>query len=236
MTATRIEIRTKDGIAPAFELGDATAPKVLLLIDGLGMRPAMHEIAERLAAAGYRVLMPDLFYRLGEYTAPDPKKLFSDPEVRAAWWSRHHSSGSTAAALVSDLGTYLDHIGARCGVVGYCMGGRLALTAAATYPDRIAAAGAYHPGGLVTDAPDSPHLQYSQIRARVYIAAASEDSSLTDAQRQTVDDTLTAAGVDHTVELYPAKHGWVPTDTPVHDAAAAERHWETLLALFRGAL
>lgn len=232
MTATRIEIRTADGIAPAFEVGPAAAPPVLMLIDGIGMRPAMHEIAARIAGAGYRVLMPDLFYRLGEYTAPDPATLFSDPAVRAAWFARH-ANLNTPAAMVRDIAAYLDRLGsAKAGVTGYCMGGRLALTAAATYPDRIAAAAAYHPGGLVSDAADSPHLQFARIRARVYIGAAMEDPTLTDAQRETVDEVLTAAGVDHVVELYQARHGWVPSDTPVHDHAAAERHWETLLSLF----
>jgi carboxymethylenebutenolidase len=231
MAATRIEIRTEDGVAPAFEYGAEGLPHVLLLMDGIGMRPAMHEIAARIADAGYRVLMPDLFYRLGEYTAPDPAVLFSDPAVRAAWWGRHATTN--IAALVRDIGTYLDHIGAaKVGVTGYCMGGRLALMTAATYPDRIAAAAAYHPGGLVSDAQDSPHLQFGRIRARVYIGAASEDATFTDEQRQTVEETLAAAGVDHVVELYQARHGWVPSDTPVHDEAAAARHWETLLGLF----
>jgi len=84
----------------------------------------------------------------------------------------------------------------------------------------------------VSDAPDSPHLQFGRIRARVYIGAAIEDSSFTDAQREMVEQTLAAAGIDHVVELYQARHGWVPSDTPVHDDAAAARHWETLLALF----
>jgi len=231
MAATRIEIETEDGVAPAFEHGSPGDPAVLMLIDGIGMRPAMHAIAARIADAGYHVLMPDLFYRLGEYTAPDPAALFSDPAVRAAWWGRHATT--TVAGLVRDIAAYLDRLGSdRVGVTGYCMGGRLALMAAATYPDRIAAAAAYHPGGLVSDAPDSPHLQFGRIRARVYIGAAIEDSSFTDAQREMVEQTLAAAGIDHVVELYQARHGWVPSDTPVHDDAAAARHWETLLALF----
>jgi carboxymethylenebutenolidase len=233
MNGARIEIQAADGVAPAFEYGPAAGPNVLVLIDGLGMRPAMHEVAERLAAEGYRVLLPDLFYRLGAYTPPDPKTMFSDPAVRAAWWQR--VGGTPPAGLLKDIGAYLGHMGGgrgKVGVTGYCMGGRLSVLAAETYPERVAAAAAYHPGGLVTDAPDSPHLGVSKIRGSVYVAGAIEDQNFTDAQRKTLDDALTAAGVDHVVELYQARHGWVPSDTPVHDDAATARHWDTLLALF----
>ena len=235
MTATRIEIATDDGVAPAFVFGAPAAPSVLMLMDGIGMRPAMHALAERLAGEGYRVLLPDTFYRAGAYTAPDPKALFTDPAVLAAWAASN--AVTTPAGLVNDVRAYLAWLGTEpVGVVGYCMGGRLSLVAAATYPDRIAAAAAYHPGGLVTDAADSPHRRFDRIRARVYIGAAMDDRNLTDAQRQLVDDTLTAAGVDHVVELYQARHGWVPSDTPVHDEAATARHWETMLALFERTL
>jgi carboxymethylenebutenolidase len=228
---TSIEIRTEDGTCPAFVF-EATGPSVLLYIDGIGMRPAMHEIGERLAKNGYRVLMPDLFYRIGPYTAPDPTQLFSDPAVRTAWFTRV-SSTTNADSMMRDTRAYLDWLGApKVGVTGYCMGGRMALTAAALFPDRIAAAAAYHPGQVATDAPDSPHLLVSTIKASVYVAGAIEDVTFPDEQKQRLEAALTAAGVDHVIETYPARHGWVPSDTPVHDAAATERHWQTLLALF----
>jgi carboxymethylenebutenolidase len=116
------------------------------------------------------------------------------------------------------------------------MGGRLALTAAGTYPERIVAAAAYHPGNLVTSAPDSPHLLASAIKARVYVGAASDDPTFTEDQKQQFAAALTSAHVDHVMETYPAKHGWVPSDTPVHDAAAAERHFETMIALLRSTI
>lgn len=229
MSATRIEISTEDGIAPAFTYGADGAPCVLLLCDGLGIRPAMHELAAKVAQAGYRVLMPDLFYRLGAYTSPDATALFTDPAVRAAWSARHTTS--TAAALVRDIGVFVDRLGAApIGVTGYCMGGRLALLAASTYPDRFAAVAAYHPGNVVTDAADSPHLGVGRIRATVYIGAATDDPTFTPEQRATLDGAL--AKVDHVIEVYPARHGFVPSDMPVHDAAATARHWDTMLALF----
>ena len=225
---TQLTIRTADGEAPAFEYG--TGPSALLFIDGLGMRPAMHEMAAKLAGGGYRVLMPDLFYRIGPYAPLDPAKFMADADARNAWFKK--LMGTPLSGYMDDTRAYLAHLEGKVGVTGYCMGGRLSLVAAETFPDRIAAVAAYHPGGLVTGAPDSPHLHVAKIKGEVYIGGAIEDANFTDEQRQQLDDALTAAGVDHTVELYQARHGWVPTDTQVHDPAAAARHWDTLFALF----
>jgi len=116
------------------------------------------------------------------------------------------------------------------------MGGRMALTAAGTYPDRIVAAASFHGSQLASDAADSPHLLAPQMKARLYVAGALDDASFPDAMKQRLEAALTEAGVAHVVETYPAKHGWVFSDTPVYDAAASERHWRELLALFEAEL
>jgi carboxymethylenebutenolidase len=103
--------------------------------------------------------------------------------------------------------------------------------ALATAPKIIVAAASYHGGRLATDAPESPHLLAPRMKARVYVAGAIEDASFPDEMKARLEDALTKAGVDHVVETYPAKHGWVPSDMPVHDPACAERHWKTLVAL-----
>jgi carboxymethylenebutenolidase len=230
-----IEIQTPDGKAPTV-LWENNGPSVLFLIDGIGMRPAIVDVAAKIAAKGYRVIAPDLFYRLGKYEAHDPKALFSDPEVGKSWWARIVPI-MTAENVTKDLQAYLDFLNVpKVGVVGYCMGGRLAFSAAALFPDRIAAAAAYHPGGLVTDGEDSPHHVASKVKAKVYIGAAKEDRSFDAAQIKTFDQALTDAHVDHTIEVYDALHGWVPSDTPVHDAAATRKHYDTLFALFESTL
>src|SRR5262249_40005415 len=145
--------------------------------------------------------------------------------------------------IMSDTAAFLDYLASQpdvkpggIGTTGYCMGGLLSLTAAGTYPDRIAAAASYHGGRLATDAPDSPHLLASRMRARVYVAGAIEDSSFTEEMKERLERALTEAGVDHTIETYPARHGLVLTDHASYDPAAAERHWETLPALLEGAI
>jgi carboxymethylenebutenolidase len=245
MSHTTLQIKTDDGSCPAHVFTpDAGGPwpGVLMYIDGIGMRPAMHEIGQRLANAGYYVLMPDLFYRAGAYTCPDPKKLFSDPAVGKEWFGKVFQHASPDKCM-RDTRAYLDHFAGnkqvkpgKVGANGYCMGGRMAVVAAETYPDKLAAVAAYHPGGLVSDTPDSPHLHVNKIKARVYVGGAKNDQSFTDEQKQTFDHALTKAGVDHVVETYDAMHGWVPSDTPVHDQAGTDKHWQTLLGLFQRSL
>lgn len=229
----QISIATEDGICPAYDIG--SGPSVLFYIDGIGMRPALQAMGERLASAGYRVLMPDLFWRMGPYTAPEPSKLFSDPEIRADWFKRAQAAASVEL-IMRDTKAYLAELSGKVGITGYCMGGRMALTAAGTYPDRVVAAAAYHPGQLATDAPDSPHLLADKIKAKLYIGGASDDASFPPEQHERLSLALQAAHVDFKLEIYPAKHGWVPSDTPVHDVAAAEKHWQTLEALLASTL
>jgi carboxymethylenebutenolidase len=231
----KIELPTDDGVCPAHVFHpDRPAPGVILYMDGLGMRPALLPIAERVTAAGYHVLMPDLFYRAGAYEPPDPRQIFSDEKLRTEWFKKIATT-TNAAAVMRDTRAFIDYFDlkdSKIGVFGYCMGGRMALTAAGSYPEHIAACAAFHPGNLANDAPDSPHLLADRIRARVYVAAASEDSSFPEEQKQRLADALTRAKVDHRIETYPARHGWVPSDTPVHHPGEAERAFQNLFALF----
>lgn len=112
----------------------------------------------------------------------------------------------------------------------------MSLTAAGTYPDEIEATALYHGGRLATDAPESPHRLAPKMKSRVYIAGAMEDDSFPEAMKERLEEALSKAGVDHKIETYQARHGWVLRDTPVYDAAAAERHWSTLAALLDGKL
>lgn len=239
-------IKTRDGECPAGVFrptnGAGPWPAVIVFMDGIGMRPALEPIAQRIADRGYFVILPDMFYRVGPYTAPEPAKLFSDPELRAEWFKKVAATRDQSN-LRADIEAFLafldaqgDVRGPKVGTTGYCMGGRISFQAAGWFPERIAAMGAFHPGGLATDDADSPHLLAPNIKAKVYVGGASEDQSFDDAQKKRVDDALTAAGVDHAVVTYPAKHGWVPADTPVHDHVQTERHFEALFALFEGTL
>ena len=239
----RVEIQTRDGVCPSYlfrPAGSGPWPAVLVFMDGVGIRPAMLELGERLSTYGYFTLLPDLFYRGGPYEPMDPR-MFSDPEQRKVVMAK--IALAKPALVMSDTKSFLDWLAAQpdvepggIGTTGYCMGGGLSLTAAGTYPEQVAAAASYHGGRLASDAPDSPHLLAPQMRARVYVAGAMEDASFPDDMKARLEEALTKAGVDHQIETYPAKHGWVLRDTPVYDAEAAERHWTTLVALLDGKL
>jgi len=242
---SKIDIKTRDGTCPTYvylPAGKGPKPAVLVFMDGLGIRPAMLELGERLATLGYFVLLPDLFYRSGPYEPMDPHTVFSDPEKRKVLFEKFFAP-ATPANIMSDTRAFLEYLAAQpqvvpggIGTTGYCMGGLMSLTAAGTYPDQIVAAASYHGGRLATDAPDSPHLLAPRMRARIYIAGAIEDQSFPDDMKQRLERALTEAGVDHRIETYQAKHGWVFRDTPVYDAAAAERHWLSLGELFAAKL
>ena len=242
---SRIEIKTRDGICPSYVYqppGKGPWPAVLVFMDGLAIRPAMLELGERLATLGYYVLLPDLFYRSGPYEPMDPHSVFSDPEKRKVLMEKFFAP-ATPANIMADTRAFLEFLSAHpqvrpggIGTTGYCMGGLMSLTAAGTYPEQVIAAASYHGGRLATDAPDSPHLLAPKMRARVYVAGAIEDQSFPDEMKERLEQALTKAGVDHRIETYQAKHGWVFRDTPVYDAAAAERHWVSLGELFTAKL
>ena len=242
---SKAEIKTRDGSCPSYvyrPTGAGPWPAVLVYMDGLAIRPAMLQLGERLATHGYFVLLPDLFYRAGPYEPMDPKAVFSDPQKRKILMGKYFAV-ATSANIMSDTRAFLDYLAAQrdvrpggIGTTGYCMGGRMSLIAAGTYPESIVAAASYHGGNLANDAPDSPHLLAPKIKARVYVGGATDDQSFPDDMKARLEKALTDAGVDHKIETYPAKHGWVFCDFPVYDAAAAERHWQTMLSLFDSTL
>jgi carboxymethylenebutenolidase len=243
MPRTAIEIRTQDGLCPASEFrpssGSGPWPAVLFMMDGLAIRPALFDMGQRLADAGYFVLLPDLFYRAGPYAPLDPRQVFSDEQLRKEFFGKYFASTSNAK-LGEDARFFLDHLAAqkdvesgKVGTHGYCMGGGMALTAAALYPDRVVAAASFHGGNLASDKPDSPHLRVKDIKAKLYIGVAVEDSSFPAEQEEKLKAALDAAKLSYRMETYPgALHGWTMKDFPIYKEDAAERHWRELLKLY----
>jgi carboxymethylenebutenolidase len=240
-----VKITAPDGTCSAslhVPEGGGPWPGVLLFPDAGGLRETKRAMADRLAGTGCVALVPDVYYREGDWTPFDIATVFTDPAERARMSG--YMGRLTPERIAADAGSYLDFLLARpevtgtaAGTTGYCMGGRLSLITAAAHPDRVAAAASFHGGRIaVSDDPQSPHLAAGRITATVYVAGAEDDDHFTPEQAQLLDSALTEAGVRHTVEFYPAKHGFAVPDNSTYDAAAEERHWKALEALYRSAL
>lgn len=246
MACELVRIRTSDGECPTSVFtpssGSGPWPGVVFLIDGFGIRPVLSKMGQRLSDAGFVVVQPDLFYRFGPYTPLDPREVLSAEDPRAALAPMMSTTDSHRAARdIEPVLAYVqqrgDVSGERVGTTGYCMGGAVSLTVAATYPDRVAAAASFHGGGLATDSDLSPHLRVRDIKGRVYVAAADNDSSYPPSMAARLVEAMMNSSVDFRHDLYVgASHGWTMADFPVYSRDAAERHWVELTGFLSAAL
>jgi carboxymethylenebutenolidase len=236
-----IDIKTADGVADSYLARPDDGrphPGVLFLVDAFGLRPQIEAMVDRIAAAGYVVLAPNVFYRAGRAPVISLDGL-DDPEHRGEVLGRVMPllRELTTERIVADAAAYLGKLqdeadGGEVAVTGYCMGGRLGWRIAAAYPDRVAALGCFHTGGLVSDDDESPHLSAGDLEAELYLGFADNDKSATPEQIATVEGALTAAGKTFESTVYPgAEHGYTMADTPAYDEASAERAYKELLAL-----
>jgi carboxymethylenebutenolidase len=251
MPSTFVDLATRDGtcrteiIAPE---GEGPWPAILLCYDAGGPRAAMTAMAERIAHGGYLVAIPDFYHRAGSIVDILPPDVPRDPaqlipllrpgELFQKWMSTFYLPALDYEHLRVDAGAVLDHLATRpdvtggVGTTGYCMGGNISVRIATLFGDRIAVTAAFHAGGLVTPAPDSPHLRAAEIKSRVYVAGAIEDPWFTDDMRHQLEAALHDARVEHTIETYPARHGFAVPDNPTYHPAQSDRHFKMLEQLY----
>lgn len=243
-----VEVPAAEGVAEACLVtpdGPGPHPAVLIFMDAFGLRPRLREMAARIAGHGYAVLVPNLFYRDARGPLVAPEEL-TDEAKRGAVFGRLMPMirALTADRVAADTAAYLDFLAARpevadgpAGIVGYCMGGRNALVAAAAHPLRFAALASFHAGGVVTEEPDSPHLRVPELTAEVYLGHADNDGSMTPENIGELETALAEAGVEYTSEIYEgAPHGFTMSDTAMYRPAAEQRHWAALFDLLERAL
>lgn len=240
MIERQLDIRASDGATTTFIVHperEGPHPVVLFFMDAPGIREELRDMARRLATSGYYVMLPNLYHRSGVMElgplSPDPR----DPG-RARMVELMNSLSiplvmdDTAALLAfaeGDPAAWTRSVG----TVGYCMSGRYAIAAAARFRDQVRAAASIHGVSLMDDAADSPHLLARQTDAELYFACAQIDRWFPEEMVAPLRDDLAAGGVRAEVELCPGvEHGFVFPLRPAYDKAAAERHWERILALF----
>jgi carboxymethylenebutenolidase len=237
MIESAVDITTPDGAMKTFIFHPQASgphPVVLYLMDAPSIRPALQDMASRLATAGYYVMLPYLFYRGG------PFREFgqSDEDMHA----RRDLMGTvTPTNIVGDANALLAYAdrdaaarGGSVGAVGFCMSGGLAISVARARPDRVTAAASIHGAWLVRDTPDSPHLGLDTVRAEVYFGWCDNDPTAPADTVPTMTSALDAADVPYTLDfLTDAVHGYAPPGTERYDRRASELHWERVHDLLR---
>lgn len=208
-------------------------PLVMYLMDAPSIRSALHEMASRLATAGYAVMMPYLYYRGGpfrEFGASD-----EDMHARRELMATVNPTGilTDAAAMLARAEADPAIDATRFGAVGLCMSGGLTLAIAKAHPGRMVAAASIHGAWLVRDTDDSPHLGLERATAECYFGWCADDATAPVEDREVMEAALQAAGLPYTIDFYTdAVHGYAPAG-PRYDRAASEQHWERVHDMFR---
>jgi carboxymethylenebutenolidase len=249
---TDVEIKTPDGTCDAAFIHPKSGshPGVLIWPDAFGLRPSMREMAKRLAAEGYSVLVPNPFYRVGKapfYTDASTVNFQTERPKIGPLMASVNASGNAEKDAVAYI-AFLDaqkqvNKSKKIGTQGYCMGGALVVRTCATVPDRVGAGASFHGGGLVSDKPDSPHLLAPKIKAHMYFGIASNDDKSQPDAKDKLKEAFAAAHVPAEIEVYSeSQHGWCVPDMPagggkpIYNKPDAERAWGKLEGLYKTSL
>jgi carboxymethylenebutenolidase len=241
VTESDVTVTTPDGTADCYFVHPTTgtAPAVLVWPDIFGLRPAFRQMGKRLAETGYSVLVVNPFYRVRKAPTADKGAATPIPQLMPLAQALNETTHMTdARAFIAWLDRQPSVARTRkIGTQGYCMGGPIAFRTAAAVPDRVGAVASFHGGGLVTEMPNSPHLQTARTKAHVLVAIAANDDMRSPNEKNVLKETFAKANLPAEIEVYTgAAHGWCPPDSGVYNEPQAERAWSRLLALYEKAL
>src|SRR6516225_4635030 len=241
VTESEVTVKTPDGTADCYFVHPAsgTAPAVLVWPDIFGLRPAFRQMGKRLAESGYSVLVVNPFYRAKKAPTADAGGAtpIQDlmPLARALNETTHMADAKAFIGWLDGQASVAKN--RKVGTQGYCMGGPIAFRTAAAVPDRVGAVASFHGGGLVADAPNSPHLQAAKSKVQLLIAIAANDDQRAPTDKDVLKETFAKANLPAEIEVYTgAAHGWCPPDSTVYNEPQAEKAWSRLLALYGKAL
>ncbi len=241
VSESEVNVTTPDGVADCYFAHPASgaAPGVLVWPDIFGLRPAFRQMGKRLAESGYSVLVVNPFYRVKK--APTAEKGAATPIEQVMPLARglnpttHMTDAKAFTAWLDQQPSVAKD--RKIGTQGYCMGGPIAFRTAAAAPDRVGAVASFHGGGLVTDKPDSPHLQAAKSKAQFLIAIAASDDKRSPNDKTVLKETFEKANLPAEIEVYEGSiHGWCPPDSTVYNEPLAEKAWSRLLVLYGKAL
>jgi len=241
VTESDVNVKTPDGMADCYFVhpSSGTAPAVLVWPDIFGLRPAFRQMGKRLAESGYSVLVVNPFYRTKKAPTAEAGAATPIDQVRS------FAQGLNEQTQMTDAKAFIGWLdeqpsvakNRKVGTQGYCMGGPFAFRTAAAVPNRVGAVATFHGGGLVTDKPDSPHLEAAKTKAQFLIAIAANDDARSPKDKDIMKETFAQANLPAEIEVYSgAAHGWCPPDSKVYNEAQAEKAWSRLLVLYGKAL
>ena len=241
VTESDVTVTTPDGTADCYFVHPATGTGAGVLVwpDIFGLRPAFRQMGKRLAESGYAVLVVNPFYRVKKAPTAPAGAATPIADVRPLAQGLNETTHTTdARAFIAWLDRQPSVAKNRkIGTQGYCMGGPITFRTAAAVPDRVGAAASFHGGGLVTDAPNSPHLQVAKTKTQLLIAIAANDDARSPNEKNVLKETFAKVNVPAEIEVYEgAAHGWCPPDSGVYNEPQAEKAWSRLLALYGKAL
>jgi len=221
-------------------------PALILYMDFWGVREELYDIARWTAAVGYCCAVPDLYYRQGavhnDIRDRDGRMVSLnrlDEAARARVLaplqklSDAEAMDDTRAVLGFLAGDKAVRAGAK-GCFGYCLGGRLAMRAAGSFPGEIRAGASMHGSRLVTDGDRSPHLLAGKIQGEFYCGFAEHDPYTPVDTPARIAAAMTSSAAAYSYEIHAGtEHGYALPNRDIHDKAATLRDWETILAMFR---
>ena len=241
VTESDVTVTTPDGTADCYFVypTSGTVAGVLVWPDIFGLRPAFRQMGKRLAESGYSVLVVNPFYRVKKAPTAPAGAATPIADVRPL------AQGLNETTHMNDAKAFIGWLdkqasvakNRKIGTQGYCMGGPIAFRTAAAVSDRVGAVASFHGGGLVTDQPNSPHLQAAKTKAQFLVAIAANDDQRSPTDKNVLKETFAKVNLPAEIEVYEgAAHGWCPPDSGVYNEPQAEKAWSRLLALYGKAL
>jgi carboxymethylenebutenolidase len=250
LVETDVEIKTPDGTCDAAFIRPKTGsyPGVIIWPDAFGLRPSMRDMAKRIAADGYSVVVPNPYYRISKaphFTDASAINMQTElPKLRPMMGSITAAGAAEkdAIALVAFLDAQKEvNKAKKIGTQGYCMGGPLVVRTCAAVPNRLGAGGSFHGGGLVTNDASSPHLLAPKIKAQMYFGVAASDDQRQPDAKVKLREAFPAAQAE--IDVYAGTlHGWCVPDMPAtngmptYNKPDAEKAWSKLVALYKASL
>lgn len=235
MTTGTVTVDTRDGAMRLYEARPDGAARgaVVVIQEAFGVNAYVERVAQRAAAAGYHAVAPDLFHRTGAGALP-----YGDHSVVLP-----HIAELDDDRLLTDVDATFAHLAsegwqpASIGMVGFCIGGRIAFLAAARRT--FGAAVGFYGGGIVTAAERFADRLPSLLPLAASLATpwlglfGDHDHTIPVADVERLREALATASVPTAIVRYPdAGHAFACDDRPEYDAAAADDGWARTLDWF----